>query len=149
MEGQSIMSAQPLIDAAVKVCGSRYRLSKLTGISQATLSTAATGKTRLSPVHAAKIAHIAGLDARDAAVVALIELEDEPTERERLERVFFPIGVRGLLLFCAVVSLIGFAGSTAAAVTKLTIGRLSKVRRRRRRSSGDPAPTRLVPAPNA
>lgn len=87
-----------LIDKAVEVCGSRYRLSQLTGVSQGDLSNAYSGKRCLGPVAAAKVASVAGIDAQRAAVVAMIENEKDPAEREVLKGVFFPAGAKAMLL---------------------------------------------------
>lgn len=100
-----------LIDAAVKKCGSRYALSKRTGIPESTLSFIYSGKRGMSPVVAAKLAAEAGLDAREAAAVAMIESEKDPKEREALKRVFFRSGAAALLAIC--IGATSFAPSTA------------------------------------
>ncbi|RYF13924.1 MAG: hypothetical protein EOO77_14885 [Oxalobacteraceae bacterium] len=96
-----------LIDAAVKVCGSRYKVAKVTGLSQTSLSHYYSGKAPLSPIAAAKIAAAAGLDARDAMAVAAIENEKDPIERKALERVFFRTGAAATLLFFIAAGLLG------------------------------------------
>lgn len=92
-----------LIDAAVKVCGSRYKVAQRLDISQATLSLIYSGKRDLPPKMAGKLADLAGLNPQEAAVVALIEGEKDPREREALKRVFFRAGAAAMLALCIAV----------------------------------------------
>lgn len=105
-----------LIDKAVEVCGSRYKVAKRIRVSEATLSTVYRGKAPLSPEVAAKLADVAGMDAMRAAAVAIIEREPDPLEREVLRGVFFPAHAVVMLLFSISAVLSGlFATSDAKA----------------------------------
>lgn len=93
-----------LIDAAVKVCGSRYALSKRIGVPESNLTRYASGERALTPRVAAKLADVVGIDAQRAACVAIIENEKDPNEREELKRVFFRgVGAVMSAFFTAVV----------------------------------------------
>lgn len=96
-----------LIDAALKVCKTRYRLAKLVGTNEGNLSNIYLGRRGMPPALAAKIAAVAGVDAKDAAAIAMLESVKDPAEREALERAFYPRGAVAMLLFSIV------AGSTA------------------------------------
>ena len=106
-----------LLDAAVKACGSRYKVAKATGISQTTLSLIASGKQGMGPTTAAKLAAVAGLDATKAAAVAIIEAEKDPVERQVLERVFFQGAARAMLVFSIAGGWLTLSPTTADAVS--------------------------------
>jgi transcriptional regulator with XRE-family HTH domain len=107
-------SGHNLIDAAVKVCGSRYQLAKRVRVSEAFLSMVYKGKRELGPGVAAKIADVAGLDAHEAAAIAIIENEKDPAEREALKRVFSRTGAVATLLFSISAGWLAPSPATAA-----------------------------------
>lgn len=86
-----------LIDAAVKVCKSRYKLAKLVDVTEQFLSMVYSGKRTLGPVTAAQIAEVAGLDPVEAAKVAMIEGAATEAQRAAVERLFTAAGARGML----------------------------------------------------
>lgn len=102
-----------LLDAAIKVCGSRYKVAKRTGISQTTLSLIASGKQGMGPITAAKLADAAGLNPQAAAAVAMIEGEKDPAEREALKRVFFRATTQAMLVFSIIAESIGLSPTSA------------------------------------
>ncbi len=77
---------QTLIDRASATMGSRYKVAQEIGESASFLGQIARGAKRISPGIAAKLAPIVGLDPRETACAALVDLEDDPTKRERLAR---------------------------------------------------------------
>lgn len=80
--------AQTLIDKAAEVCGSRYKLAKLTGVSQGNLSEMVQGERGLPPALAGELAAMVGEDPRNAALVEVIAKEKDAERRERLATLF-------------------------------------------------------------
>lgn len=75
---------QTLIDKAVNVCGSQYRLAKLTGLSQGNLSEIRAGK-RHAPVRlVAEAAALIGADVRSAVLAAEVENQRDDAGRLRM-----------------------------------------------------------------
>lgn len=109
------MPGHTLIDAAAKVCGSRYKLAKRLGLSQSYLSMVCKGERALAPLTAARIAEIAGLDPQQALTAATIENEKDPDKREALKQLFSRAGAAAMLAFCIVGGSLQPSPATAAA----------------------------------
>jgi DNA-binding transcriptional regulator YdaS (Cro superfamily) len=75
-----------LIDKAVSVVGSEYKVAKLLKMSQANLSAAKAGRRRCTIHHRALLASIAGEDVQRELNEATIEQAPEPV-REALRQV--------------------------------------------------------------
>lgn len=75
-----------LIDKAVSVVGSEYKVAKLLKMSQANLSAAKAGRRRCTVHHRALLASIAGEDAQQELNAATIEQAPEQV-REALRQV--------------------------------------------------------------
>lgn len=122
-EQHDLASADPhlrvssLIDQAAAKAGSRYKLARMIGRSDAELAQWRKG-VRACPIPAqALMAEVAGLEATEVALYALIESEKDPQRKEALVRV---LG-KGLLHTIAAASSAIFAsaiwGSDAVAAT--------------------------------
>ena len=109
------MPGHALIDKAVKVCGSRYKLAKRVGLSQAYLSRVYNGEQDLGPLAAAQIADVAGLDPTEALKAAHIENEKDPDKREALKQLFSRAGAAAMWVFCIVGGSLQPSPATAAA----------------------------------
>lgn len=97
-----------LIDQAAAKAGSRYKLARMIGRSDAELAQWRKG-VRACPIPAqALMAEVAGLEATEVALYALIESEKDPTRKEALARV---LG-KGLMHTIAVASSAIFASVT-------------------------------------
>lgn len=76
-----------LIDQAAAKAGSRYKLARMIGRSDAELAQWRKG-IRACPIPAqALMAEVAGLEATEVALYALIESEKDPQRKEALARV--------------------------------------------------------------
>jgi plasmid maintenance system antidote protein VapI len=85
-----------LIDNAAKVCGSVYKLSKITGVSQGSLSDMAHGGRAISPGLAAQLAAIVGEDPRTAALLEIVAKEKRADRRAKLAALFgLPFDISG------------------------------------------------------
>jgi transcriptional regulator with XRE-family HTH domain len=77
-------AAKALIDRAVTLCDTPYRLAKLAGVSQGSLSEARAGLRPPSIRLVAEAAAIAGADPREAVLWAEVERQRSEAARRRL-----------------------------------------------------------------
>lgn len=75
---------QTLIDSAKEKVGSYYKLWKLTGLAQSTLSDIRAGKRQLPIEQVPVMSSLAGLDVKDSTEKVMIEQVKCPIKRQRL-----------------------------------------------------------------
>jgi DNA-binding transcriptional regulator YdaS (Cro superfamily) len=89
-----------LLDRAAAKAGSRYALSKVTGIPESNLSEATHGKRNVPASWVLKLARVAEIDPTEA-----MEMHDlERAEKKRLRRHLSRLGVAGVAAICATLS---------------------------------------------
>ena len=103
---------QTLIDAATKMCLSRYALAKRLHVDESSLGKMYRGTVPMPPGLAARIAAIAGEDPARTALELLALKERDPTAREELTRLFKLAPAAAAL---AVTVLLGATSPTAEA----------------------------------
>lgn len=81
-------TVQTLIDKAEKQAGSRYAVSKATGVPESTLSKIKSGKLGMSPAVAGYLAALIGADPKAATLLAVVSQEKDPERREALARMY-------------------------------------------------------------
>lgn len=77
-------SGNTLIERAAAVVGSRYKLAQAIDEDAGFLGKIARGEKRISPSIAAKVAPLLNMDPRETVCATLVDLEEDPAERERL-----------------------------------------------------------------
>ena len=77
-------SVETLLTKALEVCKTPYRLSKITGQSQGSLSGMRRGKRPVPPALAGQLAAIIGEDAREATLLAVVSQEKTPERQASL-----------------------------------------------------------------
>lgn len=88
-----------LIDKAGKMCGSFYRLSKITGWSEGNISKVRTGKRPMPVEWVAELADIAGEDPREALARVVAEQAPEGSRARAILGGAVARGAAAMLLF--------------------------------------------------
>lgn len=112
---------QTLIDRAKEKAGSYYKLWKLTGLAQSTLSDIRAGKRQLPIDKVPVMSDLAGLNVDESIHRVMIEQVKSPLERQRLIEILGKGGAAG------VVALLGFCYSDTSNACTLQRAELHKV----------------------
>lgn len=91
-----------LLDKAAEKAGSYYRVAKLTGLSETTITSIRKGRRSVPLDVVPLLADLAGHDPKEALSICLVEQEKDPARGERLRAILgkpLAIGAAVMLLF--------------------------------------------------